>query len=45
MTLPQSPPSLWLAEYGPYEPNPPLKADMAADVAIIGGGSPEARFP
>ena len=38
MPLPNSPLSLWLAEYGPYEPNPPLKGDIAVDVAIIGGG-------
>jgi glycine/D-amino acid oxidase-like deaminating enzyme len=37
-TLPQSPLSLWLAEYGPYEPNPPLAGESAVDVAIIGGG-------
>jgi len=36
--FPQSPLSLWLAEYGPYEPNPPLKGEITVDVAIIGGG-------
>ena len=36
--LPQSPLSLWLAEYGPYEPSPPLHGDATVDVAIIGGG-------
>ena len=30
--------SFWLAAYGPYTPNPPLKGDMSADVAVIGGG-------
>ena len=38
MTLPESPLSLWLAEYGPYEPNRPLEGDISTDVAIIGGG-------
>ena len=37
-SLPQPPLSLWLAEYGPYEPNPPLSTDINADVAIVGGG-------
>ncbi len=37
-SLPQSPLSLWLAEYGPYQPNPPLLGDATVDVAIIGGG-------
>jgi len=36
--LPQSPLSLWLAEYGPYEPSPPLAGDAEVDVAIVGGG-------
>ncbi len=36
--LPQSPLSLWLAEYGPYESNPPLQGDLTVDVAIVGGG-------
>jgi glycine/D-amino acid oxidase-like deaminating enzyme len=38
MNLPHSPLSLWLAEYGPYDPNPPLQEDTTVDVAIIGGG-------
>jgi glycine/D-amino acid oxidase-like deaminating enzyme len=38
MDLPDSPLSLWLAEYGDYQPEPPLAADIAVDVAIIGGG-------
>ncbi|MBM2850023.1 MAG: putative oxidoreductase, partial [Anaerolineales bacterium] len=38
MSLPNSPLSLWLAEYGPYEPDPPLKGDITVDVAIVGGG-------
>jgi glycine/D-amino acid oxidase-like deaminating enzyme len=37
-TLPQSPLSLWLAEYGPYVPNPPLAGEADVDVAIIGAG-------
>jgi len=37
-SLPQSPLSLWLSEYGPYEPSPPLEGDAAVDVAIVGGG-------
>jgi glycine/D-amino acid oxidase-like deaminating enzyme len=36
--LPDSPPSLWLAEYGEYEPEAPLAGDLAVDVAVIGGG-------
>src|SRR5512144_2268175 len=36
--FPQSAPSLWLAEYGPYTPSPPLRGDVAVDVAIVGGG-------
>jgi len=36
--LPQPPLSLWLAEYGAYEPSPPLQGDVIVDVAIIGGG-------
>jgi glycine/D-amino acid oxidase-like deaminating enzyme len=36
--LPPPAPSLWLAEYGPYTPNPPLAGDLAVDVAIVGGG-------
>jgi glycine/D-amino acid oxidase-like deaminating enzyme len=30
--------SFWLANYGPYSPNPPLEGDLQTDVAIIGGG-------
>jgi len=37
-SLPRSPLSLWLAEYGPYEPGPPLRGDATVDVAIVGGG-------
>ena len=36
--LPDSPLSLWLAEYGAYEPEAPLRGDIDVDVAIIGGG-------
>jgi glycine/D-amino acid oxidase-like deaminating enzyme len=36
--LPDSPLSLWLAEYGPYSPEGPLREDIDIDVAIIGGG-------
>ena len=36
--LPDSPLSLWLAEYGAYEPEVPLRGDIDVDVAIIGGG-------
>jgi len=28
----------WLATYGPYEPEPPLKGNSEVDVAIVGGG-------
>ncbi|MFN8159816.1 MAG: FAD-binding oxidoreductase [Solirubrobacterales bacterium] len=38
MSLPESPLSLWLAEYGPYEPEQPLSGEIEADVAVIGGG-------
>jgi glycine/D-amino acid oxidase-like deaminating enzyme len=38
MPLPNSPLSLWLAEYGPYAPEPPLRRDETVDVAVIGGG-------
>ena len=38
MPLPDSPPSLWLAEYGPYLPSPALAGDLGVDVAIVGGG-------
>ncbi len=36
--LPDSSPSLWLAEYGPYEPEPALDGELDVDVAVIGGG-------
>jgi glycine/D-amino acid oxidase-like deaminating enzyme len=36
--FPDSPLSLWLAEYGPYTPNPPLQGETTIDVAIVGGG-------
>jgi glycine/D-amino acid oxidase-like deaminating enzyme len=36
--LPDSPLSLWLAEYGEYAPEAPLAGELAADVAVIGGG-------
>lgn len=36
--FPNSPLSLWLAEYGAYQEEPPLAGDLAVDVAIIGGG-------
>jgi glycine/D-amino acid oxidase-like deaminating enzyme len=36
--LPDSPLSLWLAEYGEYSSSPPLGGDIAVDVAVIGGG-------
>jgi glycine/D-amino acid oxidase-like deaminating enzyme len=38
MGLPDSPLSLWLAEYGDYQPGPPLAGDITVDVAVIGGG-------
>jgi glycine/D-amino acid oxidase-like deaminating enzyme len=38
MSFPQSPLSLWLAEYGPYEASPPLEGEITVDVAIVGGG-------
>ncbi|MBI5482307.1 MAG: FAD-dependent oxidoreductase [Deltaproteobacteria bacterium] len=38
MNLPDSPPSLWLATYGPYAPEPSLAGDLDVDVAVIGGG-------
>jgi glycine/D-amino acid oxidase-like deaminating enzyme len=38
VALPDSPLSLWLAEYGDYTPNPPLADDITVDVAVIGGG-------
>jgi glycine/D-amino acid oxidase-like deaminating enzyme len=36
--LPDPPQSLWLDTYGPYQPEPPLRGELKADVAIIGGG-------
>jgi glycine/D-amino acid oxidase-like deaminating enzyme len=36
--LPDSPLSLWLAEYGEYEPAPSLSGELDIDVAVIGGG-------
>jgi NADPH-dependent 2,4-dienoyl-CoA reductase/sulfur reductase-like enzyme len=36
--LPDSPSSLWLAEYGEYKPEPRLAGDLTVDVAVIGGG-------
>lgn len=36
--LPDSPPSLWLAEYGEYHPEPELESDLEFDAAVIGGG-------
>jgi glycine/D-amino acid oxidase-like deaminating enzyme len=36
--LPDSPLSLWLAEYGDYEPQAALSEELTADVAVIGGG-------
>jgi len=31
-------PSAWLAELPPHEPGPALRGDVAADVAVVGGG-------
>jgi glycine/D-amino acid oxidase-like deaminating enzyme len=36
--LPDSPLSVWLAEYGEYTPEAPLSGELGVDVAIIGGG-------
>ena len=36
--LPDSPLSLWLAEYGEYVPEAPLAGEVDVDVAVIGGG-------
>jgi glycine/D-amino acid oxidase-like deaminating enzyme len=36
--LPDSPASLWLAEYGDYESEAALAGELSADVAVIGGG-------
>ncbi len=38
MDLPDSPLSLWLAGYGPYQPELSLAGDISVDVAVIGGG-------
>jgi len=38
VSLPESPLSLWLAEYGGYAPNESLVGDVRVDVAVIGGG-------
>ena len=38
MDLPDSSPSVWLAEYGPYQPEPSLAGDISVEVAVIGGG-------
>ncbi len=36
--LPDSPLSLWLAEYGEYQPEPVLAGDLEVGAAVIGGG-------
>jgi len=36
--LPDSPPSLWLAEYGEYQPEAALAGELEVDAAVIGGG-------
>ena len=36
--LPDSSPSLWLAEYGDYRPEPSLEGELDVDAAVIGGG-------
>jgi glycine/D-amino acid oxidase-like deaminating enzyme len=36
--LPDSPTSLWLAEYGEYRPEPELAGDRSVDTVVIGGG-------
>jgi glycine/D-amino acid oxidase-like deaminating enzyme len=36
--LPDSPLSLWLDTYGPYEPSAPVQGSQTVDVAVIGGG-------
>jgi glycine/D-amino acid oxidase-like deaminating enzyme len=36
--LPNSPLSLWLAEYGEYHPEAALAGELGVDVAVIGGG-------
>jgi glycine/D-amino acid oxidase-like deaminating enzyme len=37
-TTPYEDTSFWARQYGPYEPNPPLRGDLDVDVAIVGGG-------
>ncbi len=37
-TLPDPAPSLWLTEYGAYDPSPPLQGEVSVDVAVVGGG-------
>ncbi len=37
-TLPDSPLSLWLDQYGQYAPEPPVEGQVDTDVAVIGGG-------
>ena len=36
--LPDSPLSLWLAEYGEYQPEESVEGELGVDVAVIGGG-------
>ena len=36
--FPDSPLSLWLAEYGEYQPEAQLAGELTVDVAVIGGG-------
>ncbi len=38
MPIPYEDKSFWLAQYGPYTPNPPLSGRVEADVAVVGGG-------
>src|SRR4030065_499299 len=38
MPIPYEDKSFWLAQYGPYTPNPSLSGQVEADVAIVGGG-------
>jgi hypothetical protein len=37
-SFPNSPLSLWLAEYGAYREEPALEGEITVDVAIVGGG-------
>lgn len=37
-SLPDSPLSLWLDQYGTYDPAPPVEGELSADVAVVGGG-------